>query len=394
MSRYLFVFPPFVGHVSPAAGVAHELERRGHEVAWVAHDVAVGQLLGEGAKVYPAGDGFIAAAADLVAERDRLRGLAALKFLWDRVLLPLAAEMADHVRAAVDDFRPDVVVTDQMCFAGGIVAEERGVRWAVSACSTADLVDFGVPTVSSWMRERIADLCTDLGHPDLAAAGFDPRYSPRLVVEYSTRALVGDIATDRPQLVFVGPVAPEWSDDASFPWEWLDRYEQVVLVTLGTLSQGIGDRFLEQVFRAVEAKPYGVVMTGDPSVLPEPPGNVLLRPFVPIEAVLPRVDAMLCHAGHGTALGALAHGVPLVCAPIRDDQPITAEQVATSGAGLRLRFARVTPGEVADAVDAVLHEPSYRQAAERIARSFVEAGGAPAAADRLEALASPAMTMA
>jgi len=48
----------------------------------------------------------------------------------------------------------------------------------------------------------------------------------------------------------------------------------------------------------------------------------------------------------------------------------------------------VRPDEIADAVDALLHEPQYRAEAQRIAASFVEAGGAPAAADRLESLAA------
>jgi UDP:flavonoid glycosyltransferase YjiC (YdhE family) len=35
MARFLFVFPPFVGHVGPAVGVSDALAAWGHEVAWV-----------------------------------------------------------------------------------------------------------------------------------------------------------------------------------------------------------------------------------------------------------------------------------------------------------------------------------------------------------------------
>jgi UDP:flavonoid glycosyltransferase YjiC (YdhE family) len=385
MSRYLFVFPPLVGHVSPAAGVAGELERRGHEVAWVAHRDVVGELIGDQAVVYPAGDRFLAHIRQHLPERDTVSGLAAVRFLWEKVLIPLALDMADPVRSAVDDFDPHVVVTDQQTFAGAIVAAERGLRWAASACSTAALLDPALPAVAEWMGEKLAGLCRDVGASELVEAGFDPRHSPHLVLEYSTPALTGEPRAAPTSTAFVGPIMPEWADHVAFPWDWLDRHDTNVVTTLGTLSHGIGDRFLRTVLDAVDGQPYGVVMVADDERLPRP-ANVLIRPFVPLSGLLPRTQAMVCHAGHNTALGALAFGVPLVCAPIRDDQPITAQQVVRAGAGVRLRHSRATSADVAAAIDTVLHDPSYRAAARDIAESFAAAGGAGAAADSLEAL--------
>jgi UDP:flavonoid glycosyltransferase YjiC (YdhE family) len=82
----------------------------------------------------------------------------------------------------------------------------------------------------------------------------------------------------------------------------------------------------------------------------------------------------------------LAHGLPLVLAPIRDDQPVVADQVVRAGAGVRVRFGRVGPGELRAAVRQVLDEPLFRAAAGDIRRSFEAAGGASAAATQLEAL--------
>jgi UDP:flavonoid glycosyltransferase YjiC (YdhE family) len=90
------------------------------------------------------------------------------------------------------------------------------------------------------------------------------------------------------------------------------------------------------------------------------------------------------HGGHNTACEALAQSLPLVLAPIRDDQPIVADQVVRAGAGVRVRFGRVKPPELRAAVEHVLSQPEPRAAAARIARSFAEAGGAPAAADAVE----------
>ena len=107
---------------------------------------------------------------------------------------------------------------------------------------------------------------------------------------------------------------------------------------------------------------------------------------MPQLALLPRVDAVVCHGGHNTVCESLAHGLPLVVAPIRDDQPIVAEQVVEAGAGIRVRFGRLSPAALRDAVTRVLDEPAFREAAERIRGSFAAAGGASAAADALEGL--------
>ena len=108
---------------------------------------------------------------------------------------------------------------------------------------------------------------------------------------------------------------------------------------------------------------------------------------VPLLALMPRLDAVVCHGGLNTVCEALAHAVPLVVAPIRWDQPFNAAQVAGSGAGIRVDFGQVNPDRLRTAVTAVLDDPAYRGAAARIRDSFDEAGGRHEAADLLERLA-------
>ncbi|MEV6184251.1 nucleotide disphospho-sugar-binding domain-containing protein, partial [Streptomyces sp. NPDC052015] len=99
------------------------------------------------------------------------------------------------------------------------------------------------------------------------------------------------------------------------------------------------------------------------------------------------LDAVVCHAGHNTVCEALWHGVPLVVAPIRDDQPIVAAQVVDAGAGVRLRFGRADAARIGAAVEAVLDPAQgHRKAAEAVGESFRAAGGSESAADRLETL--------
>ncbi|MFI1796437.1 glycosyltransferase [Streptomyces sp. NPDC020379] len=99
---------------------------------------------------------------------------------------------------------------------------------------------------------------------------------------------------------------------------------------------------------------------------------------------------MICHGGHNTVCEALWHGLLLVVAPIRDDQPAVAAQVTDAGAGVRVRFNRATADVLGTALDTVLRDPGRREAAGRVRASFRAAGGATAAAVRLEALTAGA----
>ena len=136
MSRFLFVVPPLVGHINPTVGLGAALAEQGHEVAWAGHAELVTRLVGTQATVFPCtlpgtGDGA-------VGDRDSsLRGPAALKFLWESFLIPLAEAMIPGVNAAVDEFKPDVIVVDQQTVAGAVVAERLGIPWATSEIGRA-----------------------------------------------------------------------------------------------------------------------------------------------------------------------------------------------------------------------------------------------------------------
>lgn len=383
LAGYLFVVPPLTGHVNPAVSVAAELRRRGHRVTWVAHTGIVGHLLEPDAAVIDAGSQFLAGAADVLAGRERLRGVGALRFLWQDVLVPLAREMTPRVVDAIGWARPDVVVADQQAFAGGLAATLTSVPWATSATTTAELCDplQLVPKVASWIDDQLAGLAAEVG----LAHAIDPRFSPDLVLAYSTPALTGPVAP-RPGLAFVGPAVAGRPRPSVGDWPVLDRHERNVLISVGTVSSDIGRGFLARAMDAVADEPYGVVMVGPP---PEGavPANVVVRSSVPQLDLLARVDAVVCHGGHNTVCEALGQGLPLVVAPIRDDQPIVADQVVRAGCGRRVSFARATPDELRGAIDDVLHDPRWRAGAAVVRASFLRAGGSDAAADRLEALA-------
>jgi MGT family glycosyltransferase len=160
------------------------------------------------------------------------------------------------------------------------------------------------------------------------------------------------------------------------------------LVTLGTVNTERGAPFFQTVLEALGNQSLQVVLVAPPEALGPVPDNVLVRARIPQLALLREVQAVVCHGGHNTVCESLANGVPLIVAPIKDDQTVIARQVVDAGAGIRLKFAKVRAAELRQAVELVLRNPAFREAAGRIRTSFASAGGAVRAAQLLEAMAS------
>jgi zeaxanthin glucosyltransferase len=380
VSRFLFVSLPLASHAYPAAAVADALRRAGHEVAWVGPETFLRPLVGPDTTVYRTGLRPYGGQRSL--------GLRSIKSVWEGFAVPFARFMLPAVDRAVAAHQPDVLVADQHAFAGALVAHRHGLRWATLATGSMELTrPFQArPKIEAWLHGHLAALWTLAGLP--GAPAIDLRFSPYLVLALTTRALIGGAAFPD-HFALVGPAIGGRKPDHDFPWQELAPGRRRLLVTMGTLSHDISASFYSRVVAALAPladRLQGIVLAPREAV-PDAPPHLLVTPRAPMLELLPHVDAVLCHAGQNTVGEALAHGVPLVVAPIKNDQPIVADQVARAGAAIRVRFHRVRPIELREAVTAVLDDPAYRQAASRVRDSFTAAGGAPAAAGHLAALA-------
>jgi MGT family glycosyltransferase len=386
MSGFLFVVPPLAGHINPTVAVGGELAARGHRVAWAGHPATLRPLLPEAATVFPVIDDALD--ARLRTERERwlgLRGAAALKFFWEDFVIPLGRAMLPGVERAVARLAPDVVVADQQAVAGAVAARRAGAAWVTSATTPAELLRplAAMPKVEDWVRDQMAAF-----QAGLVDDAVDLRFSDRLVLVFTTAALMGDTGGFPGHYVFTGPALASRPDRGSFPWPWLDPARRHLLVSLGTINGPVGQRFFGTAIDALAdlEEELQAVLISEPFDVKAVPPHILVAGHVPQLALLPHMSAVVSHGGHNTVCETLAHGLPLVLTPIRDDQPIIAQQVADAGAGIRLRFARLRTAELRDAIRAVLGDPAYRAAACRVRDSFAAAGGARAAADHLEKL--------
>ena len=378
MSRFMFVVPPLAGHAYPAAAVARTLSERGHEVAWVGSEARLRPFVGPDATVHPTG---------IRAYRSQLDvGIAAVKSLWEGFVIPFAKNTLPDVDNAARDYRPDVVVADGLALAGAIVAQRHSLPWA-TLTGTLELSRSLtlLPKVDAWVMRQQAAVWNAAGLP-----GQEVRSSPYLVIGFVGRSLMTGVKLPG-HVELVGPALADRPGAPDFPWDWLDPDRRHILVTVGTVAEDLATSSTSFYSRAMEAlDPLGnqlqVIVITAPSEIDDPSGHIFAAERVPVLALMPRLDAVVCHGGLNTVCEALIHGVPLVVAPIRWDQPFNAAQVAGSGAGIRVNFGRVRPDQLRTAVTAVLDDPAYRGAAARISDSLAQAGGRRRAADLLERL--------
>ena len=381
MARILVTAPPLAGHVNPALSVVAELRQRGHEVRWAAHGALMQGLLPEDEVLFdlPIEADFM---QGLNAKSQQVRGLASIRFLYEDFCLPLARQALQPLENVVRSFQPDLLLCDHQMLAGALVARKLGLPWLSLVTTSASILKFShVDVVERWIVEQLASVQKDYGLPDSALVD-RPDFSPYGVIVFTSPELLGEQHERHPaHYHFVGPAFDHRPQSVDFPWSRLDPAREKLLVSLGTVSRDRSLRFFEVLIEALQALPYQVVMVAPESLRAMAPEHFIIQPRIPQPALLPQMRAVICHAGHNTVCESLSFGLPLIVAPVRDDQPVIAQQVVDAGAGLYLRYGKVSVAAARAAVVRLLSEPGFRQQAQRLASSFQHLGGAGQVAD-------------
>jgi len=300
------------GNLPPTVGIAQELRRRGHAV----------RVIGEESQrhaVDSAGLSFTAWSHPLSTGLGGRPPSERLTYLIEEVWLN--ANLADEVIAALALQPAEIVVVD--CMLEGVLACSQKI-----AAPTVVLVHGLFRSVLPVRDSLIA-----FGNQLREAAGPAALDLRQLMWEHKDLVVVTtlrefDGADDEPatNIRYVGPVLPGPSPTMGWPspWEASDQ-RPLVLVSLSTMPGQGSFPLAQKVLDALAESALRVVMTTG-ALPPEtltPPENAAVFGVVPHEAILPEASLMVTHGGHGSVMGALAHGLPLVCIPgVGADQPI------------------------------------------------------------------------
>jgi MGT family glycosyltransferase len=305
------------------------------------------------------------------------------------VLLPLlfGQTVGEAVLEYIARDALDVLVVD-CTLTSGLAAAERSqlpsaalvhVLYEQFVCGTLGRMwEAALPTINE-MRTRF---------------GLPPARSPMALMDTVNCVLVAcpqefDVAMpDLPANVrYVGAIRDDPpAVERESPWGSGDGQPRV-LVAFSTTWQH-QEEALRRTAAALATLPVQAVLTVGPAVDPgaiASAPNVAIHRYLPHSALLPDCALVVTHAGMGTVMAALAHGVPLLCLPMGRDQYDNAARVAACGAGIVLP-ADAGVEEIRHAIQEMLAGPNYQAAARRMAAVMARQDGRETAIKELEAL--------
>jgi UDP:flavonoid glycosyltransferase YjiC (YdhE family) len=394
------------GHAFPMIALGRALVARGHQVTlqtwrrWQEHVEAEGLAFAPAPEyaVFPSGPeplDFYEAVAHASADT-----------------VPLVREL-----------RPEVVVADILTLAPALAAEIEGVPWAtlIPHVYPHGQPDFPVYSLGARMprtaagrrmwriaqrpvgrglergRRELNQTRARLGLPPLQHVHGGISRELALVATFPQLEYPRRAGGWGPNTHVVGPLMWEPpARDVELPGgrgAASDGREAPLVLVAPSTAQDSEHRLLLAALRGLAEAPVRVLATWNRRLPPRPlpvPENARLVDWVSYSRTMPHCDLVVCHAGHGTLVRALACGCAVVACPAIGDMNENAARLDWAGAGVRLPRRYLSPRRLRLAVEMALGDPSIRARAREMA-GWARANDAGIAASRLvEGLAARA----
>jgi MGT family glycosyltransferase len=382
MSRFLIVTWDGAGNLVPTLSLARRLARRGHDVRVLGHPSIDARYGSHGWRFMPFRH---TAAHDSTTAREGPEDMSLIaRDLW------FGVGAGHDVRDELAREPADAVVADCMLFGALCAGEATSVPTVALFHGAYALFRSGpLPERLSGYLETLNAMRAQFGLPPVRAISdiHDACDLCLVATPYVFEPAEPRVAQN---VRFLGPLLDSPPPaDITEPVRFVQDGSPLVLVSFSTGQQGQADA-LQRVADGLSALDAQVVMTTgsaiDPASIRARQGISILR-HMPHGQLLPHASLVVTHAGLGTVLAALSHGVPLLCMPMGRDQFFNSARVEALGAG-RTISCRAEADEIANAANALLRNDQTRSAARRTATAIAARGNdAEAAIAELEALA-------
>jgi MGT family glycosyltransferase len=405
VARHIAIIaPPTPGHLNPLQVLGTELVALGHRVTFV-HVDDVARLVSApdiGFAPMPRAalgseslSAFFAKLASATGPVGLTRMIRATAMMTEALL--------DHAPTVLKRIGVDALVADSAEPAGALLANHIGVPYVVSITGLPLLSEPTIPPPYLGWRYRpdmrgvirnnggygVANLLmrpvTKVLEDHRRAWGLsDAAHESRLYIAQCPRGL----DYPRRELPALFRYGGPWRSPAPAGCDLPVDGRPLVFCSLGTLQGSRRAVFAKMAEACASIGARAVIGHGGgltPAEAATLPGDPLVQAFWPQESVLRHCAAAVLHGGFNTVLDALAAGVPIVALPIAFEQPGTAARLKWVGAGRTLSPHRLTPGRLASALEDVVRNPSYREAALRLSAEMTAAGGAAQAANAVSA---------
>lgn len=367
---------PAAGHTNPTLAVVRHLTEAGHTVCYYSFEAYREKITAAGAEFIPV-DEYCAEMHLSPADGKRIATDTAFatKILADTTLA-LDEAMLAELRA----YQPDVIVADSMSLWGKLFAIKLGVPFVSSTTTFA----FNKESAQV-MQQGLGDLLKLL----LALPKINRQLKRLQKAGYQVKSILEVIQNDNNTNTIVytskhfQPSAESFSDRYAFVGPSVTEKAPLprqtsrprVYISMGTVNNDMPALYRACI--AALADKYELILSVgeqvDPASLGELPPHVIAAQRVDQMAVLADCDAFLTHCGMNSVSEALYCGVPLVLFPQTAEQKGVANRTAELGAGVLLPEG--TEVAIRAAVDEVITDNKYREAAAKVRESFRSCGG-------------------
>jgi len=398
-----------LGDLHPVIALGLSLQSRGHRVAIVTSEYHRERILATGL-------GFHTAAPDLRpddkalirATMDERRGPEEVVGF---MLRALPQTYADYERAVAAE-AADLLITSDLAYAGVILAQKAGLRWAsqvLSPLSFLSAYDDSVLPPLPWlhhlktlgpriygrvlgvakhaarkMSDPINTFRTSLGLAPVRDPFFDDKHSPSLVLAMFSR-LLGEPRPDWPPQTVVTGFAFYDGDESALSDDvraFIAGGERPLVFTLGSAAVfDPGAFFTESARAAREIGRRALLLVGPQAdALPPFDRDIAVVGYAPFSKLFPEAAAIVHQGGSGTTGQAMRAGRPMLVVPYAHDQPDNAMRVKRLGISDTVRRGDYRAPRVAAALRRLLDDPAVPGRAQHVARLVAQEDGAHAAA--------------
>lgn len=277
-------------------------------------------------------------------------------------------EELPHLRRIVARRQPDLVVSEVMDLAGPLAAEAAHIPYVPLGVNALRVGHVGFDVMTGPLNE----IRRTLGLTETPDLGWLFRHL--YLTPFPDFLEHPDLVRPATTTTYRHADPDGFTPPAAFAPRRRDGRRPRVYASLGTKATEDGHQLPAHLtvlaaLGLVDADVTFTVGDLDREALGLLPANVRLAGHLPPRLAMGECDAVLTHAGAGTATTALSRGLPLVCVPLFGDQPHNAARVAEVGAGLAVP-PQAGPRSIAAALDEVLEEPSYGETARRLAATL------------------------
>ena len=381
MSRIVFFCIPAWGHTNPTVEVVRQLTDMGQQVRYYSFAPFREKLEAAGAEVICCDEALPPQPKDL--DKKVGRDFAALVEMVTETTLTLE----EQVCRELEEFQPDVAVSDSVCFWGKLFAKKLGIPYVCSTTTFAfnqHSAQMMKPKAGELLRSllgasrigRKMALLRQHGYPVEKVTDLLQNDNETNTIVYTSREFQPMAETFSEHYAFVGPSVPEQEEPVPA------KSRPLVYISLGTVIHD-RRRFCQNCAEALASMDVDAILSvgtaENLAALGVLPPNIQAAERVDQLAVLRRADVFLTHCGMNSASEAIWCGVPTVLYPQQSEEGAVADRMEQLGLGLRLK----NESHIREAITTVLTEPAYRERTCAIGDTFRIAGGAQRAAEKI-----------